>query len=84
MYFTKPDITRLARSAGVKSVSEDNFNLIRQLIVRELEEVIRLTLIVNSERQTKTLMSDDVYEALAFNGTNMAQSSELSTSTCTK
>lgn len=84
MNFTKPDITRLARSAGVKSVSEDSFDIIRQLIDRELREVIKLTLIVNSEHQTKTLMGNDVYNAVSFRGTNMTQSSELSVNTCPK
>lgn len=84
MSFTKPDITRLARSAGVKSISENNFDLIRQLIDRELREVIRVAMIINSEHQTKTLMAEDIYDAVSFGGTNMTQSSELGASTCSK
>jgi len=84
MSLTKPDITRLARSAGVKTVSEDSYDLVRKIIEAEVREIVRLALIVNSEHQTKTLMSDDIYEAIAFRGTNLTQSSELSVSTCTK
>jgi histone H3/H4 len=84
MDINKPSITRLARRAGVKSVSEDCFNIVRGLIVTELEEIIRLTMIVNSEHQTKTLMPDDIYEAISFNGENLSRSSELGTSTCSK
>jgi histone H3/H4 len=84
MDITKPSITRLARRAGVKSVSEDCFNIVRGLITTELEEIVRLTMIVNSEHQTKTLMPEDVYEALSFNGVNLAQSGELGKSTCSK
>jgi histone H3/H4 len=84
MDITKPSITRLARRAGVKSVSEDCFNIVRNLITTELEEIIRLTMIVNSEHQTKTLMPEDIYEAVSFNGANLTQSGELGKSTCSK
>ena len=53
---TKPSITRLARRAGVKSVSDDCFNPIRLLIANHLDELVRAALVVNSEHQTKTLV----------------------------
>jgi len=81
---TKPSITRLARRAGVKSVSVDCYDLIRKLIHSKLEEIIRVTMIVNSEHQTKTLMPEDIYEAIAYDGTNLAQSAELGVATCAK
>lgn len=81
---TKPSITRLARRAGVKSVSDDCFNVIRQLITSRLSEIVSASLIVNSEHQTKTLMSDDIYEALSLLGYNFTQSNNLGTSTCSK
>lgn len=84
MDITKPSITRLARRAGVKSVSEDCYELIRKLIDAKLEEILGTTMIINSEHQTKTLMAEDIYEAVAFNGTNLTQSSELGVSTCSK
>lgn len=84
MDITKPSITRLARRAGVKSVSDECFNIVRNLIATEIEEILRLAMIVNSEHQTKTLMPEDVYEALSFNGVNLAQSGDIGTSTCSK
>jgi histone H3/H4 len=81
---TKPSITRLARRAGVKSVSEGCFNAIRHLIDSRLNELIRTALIVNSEHQTKTLMSEDVYDAFSIIGQNVTQSSDMGTSTCSK
>lgn len=81
---TKPSITRLARRAGVKSVSDDCFHAIRQLIDDRLNELVYTALIVNSEHQTKTLMSDDVYDAFALLGHNVTQSGDLGTSTCGK
>ena len=81
---TKPSITRLARRAGVKSVSDDCFNPIRLLIANHLDELVRAALVVNSEHQTKTLMSNDVYDSLALLGRNVTQSSDLGASTCYK
>jgi histone H3/H4 len=81
---TKPSITRLARRAGVKSVSDDCFNSIRYIIANRLDEIISTAFIVNSEHQTKTLMSDDIYDAFSLTGCNITQSSDLGTTTCSK
>lgn len=81
---TKPSITRLARRAGVKSVSDDCFHAIRQLISNRLDELILAALIINSEHQTKTLMSEDVYDSFSILGENITQSSDLGTTTCSK
>jgi histone H3/H4 len=81
---TKPSITRLARRAGVKSVSDDCFHAIRHLIANRLDELILAALVVNSEHQTKTLMADDVYDSFGLVGQNVAQSNDLGTTTCSK
>jgi histone H3/H4 len=81
---TKPSITRLARRAGVKSVSDDCFDTIRCVISNKLHELISAVLIVNSEHQTKTLMSDDVHDSFKLIGENVTQSSDLGTNTCSK
>jgi histone H3/H4 len=81
---TKPSITRLARRAGVKSVSDECYNTIRHVINKKVEELMKTSLIVNSERQTKTLMAEDVYDAFSIKGNYITQSSELGTTTCSK
>ena len=81
---TRPSITRLARRAGIKSVSDECFDSIRNLVDQKLNEILLAALVVNSEHQTKTLMPDDIYEALHLNGYNIAQSTDLGVTTCTK
>lgn len=81
MEMTRPSITRLARRAGVKSISEECFANIRALVTQRLHTIIQNSLVINSEHQTKTLMTDDIYEALAVLGENLAQSHDLGTST---
>ena len=74
---TKPSIIRLSRKAGVKSISDDCFNVIRKIIDNRLTDIIKDSLIINAEHQTKTLMVDDIYESLTLNGFNVAQSNDL-------
>lgn len=81
---TRPSITRLARRAGVKSVSNDCFNVVRGLISTKLHETISTANVVNSEHQTKTLMADDIYDALHLLGHNVTVSSDMGTATCAK
>ena len=84
MEMTRPSITRLARRAGVKSISEECFPDIRALVTQRLHIVIQNALIVNSEHQTKTLMTDDIYESLATLEENLTQSHDLCTTTVSK
>lgn len=76
---SKPSITRLARQAGIKSLSEDCFETVRNLIDEKLNEVIKTIIVVNSEHQTKTVMVGDVYKALQILNYNVAESSYLNT-----
>ena len=75
--FTKPAITRLARRAGVKSMSDDCIIPLKHLVAMKLDEVLSTTLIVNSQHATKTIMPDDVYEALSLCGINVARTEEF-------
>lgn len=84
MEITRPSIIRLARQAGVKSVAEDCYPLIRALINQRLSDVIDNSLRINEQHQTKTFMPDDVYDALSLCGENVAQSSDLGTTTVNK
>ena len=81
---TKPSITRLARRAGVKSVSDDCFDTVRSLINNQLSQVVRAAMVVNDEHQTKTLMVDDVFAALRLLGHQVTSSGDLGTQTCGK
>jgi histone H3/H4 len=74
---TKPAIIKLARRAGVKSVSEDCYDTIRNLIGMKLNEIIRSILITNDTHNTKTIMTSDVYKTLELLGYNITESTEL-------
>ena len=75
--FTKPAITRLARRAGVKSMSDDCVDVIRTLTAVKLNELLKTTLVINEQSSTRTIMPDDVYAALQFEGLNVAKSDDV-------
>ncbi len=81
---SKPSINRLARRAGVKSISEDCYDTIRNLIGMELTNIIKNVILMNSHNQTKTIMVKDVYDALHLMNYNVTQSNDLNKNNCLK
>lgn len=81
--FKKPAITRVARRAGIKNLSEESYQMIENLIFSKLESVLKSAFIVNEQTNTKTLMPGDVVESLRLQGVNVSRSI-LSTDGCPK
>jgi len=77
MEFTKPSITRLSRRGGVKSMSDECYDTIRKIIEHKLTEVVKAVVVVNSEHNTKTIMPNDVYDALQLLNHKVTQSQDL-------
>ena len=77
---SKPCISRISRMAGVKSLSDDCYDTIRNLIGMKLNEIISNVIIVNDSRQVKTIMSSDVYKALEMSGILITESNCLNVS----
>jgi len=74
---TKPAMIRLARRAGIKSVADECFPFIRKIIHDKADDIIRTSIFINSEHQTKTLMTEDIYESLRISGHNVAKSDDF-------
>lgn len=83
-HITKPSLVRLARKAGIKSMSDDCYPEVYKLINNNLDKIISTSLIINSENGTKTLMNNDIYQAIKINGYIVAESTDLGTNTCAK
>lgn len=75
---TKPSLTRLARRGGVKSLSDDCFDTVRNLIGLKLENIIETIVIVNSSSQTKIITLEDVYKSFHILNCNITESNYLS------
>ena len=74
----------MAKRAGVKSISEDCYDTIRNLMGMELNNIIKNILIINEQNNTKTIMIKNVYDALHLMNYNTAISDDLNTNSCLK
>lgn len=81
MKITKPSIIRVARKAGVKSISEECYDIIRKLIDNKIDDLAKNIVIVNGEHQTKTVMLEDLYNAFVLKGEYISQSNYLGKTT---
>lgn len=79
---TRPSLLRLARIAGVKTMSADCASILRTLLAEEAEAVCKTMLVFNSQRNTKTIMLEDLYPALGTQGCRLAKSEAISESIC--
>jgi len=82
--FTKPSIVRVARKAGIKNLSDDCYDTIRDMVSMKLKEVLSAAVITNDVRGTKTLMANDVVNSLRLQGVYISRSSDLNDQTCAK
>ncbi len=78
-YFTRPAIMKLARKAGVKSLSEDCYKVIDTIMAARIEQLVKDGLIVHKFRGAKVLTCDDIQEAAKLRGTFYEDGDELKT-----
>lgn len=76
-YLNKSSITKLSKRAGVKSISEECNEKIRKIIESKLEEIVDTMIIINSEHNTKTIMTSDVYDSLQLLNHNITIPKDL-------
>lgn len=75
--FTKPSILKLARKSGIKTISDDCYNTIRNLIGIKIEKILTDVLIINSERKAKTILVDDLIDGYALKNKFISKSTDL-------
>jgi histone H3/H4 len=62
---TKISIKRLSKCAGVKTISDDCYDLIRDIIENKVKDVVENScVIMNEDKNSKTLSHLYVYQAL--------------------
>lgn len=77
MELVKPSINRLAKKAGIKTISSKCYPHIRAIIEQRLNDVLQKSILIGSHRQTKVLLSRDIYDTLLLQGEYLAQSEDL-------
>lgn len=79
---TKPSIQRLCKKAGVKSMSLDCIDLIKNMMEFECEKLIDIIISYNETNKSKTVMVDDVYRSIEDTGYILSKSDHLGQSIC--
>ena len=74
MEITKPSLTRLARIAGVKSISDDSYKYIRALAVQRIESIVDDVLNISN---TKSILVEDIFNALEMRGESLTYSDSI-------
>ena len=68
---SKQGIIRLARKAGVKSLSNKCVNVIRELMYERVEELLKIMIIFNENKKNKIILLDDLVKSLEYEGINL-------------
>ncbi len=82
-YFTKPSILKLARKAGVKSLSEDAYPVIDTILAARIEQLVRDGLHIHQMRGARVLTCDDIQKGAELRGMFFADGNELKQSKAT-
>ncbi len=78
MYFTRPSILKIARKAGVKSLSDDCYALLDTYMAMRIEQLVKQGISIHKVRGGKVLLPDDIQQALKLNGVFRTNGDELS------
>lgn len=70
---SKLSLIKLSRRAGIKSISQDSYDIIKKILIHELDDIIYKSVIINSESIHKSLMPNDIYNALEIKGINLTK-----------
>ena len=75
-FINKPSLVRLSKIAGVKSLSQDSYDILNKVALDKLEEVIDTCIIVNSQNKNKIISKKDLYSALHLLGYNLTSNTD--------
>jgi len=74
---TAPALQRLARQGGVKTMSNECVDVIRNLILMKAGFICDAILVVNNQGGTKTIMPSDIYSAIEYLGIRLAKAEKF-------
>ncbi|MCK4818190.1 hypothetical protein KA005_20640, partial [bacterium] len=74
---TGPAIQRLARQGGVKTMSSECVDVIRNLLLMKTGIICDAVIVVNSQGGTKTIMPSDIYHAMEYLGIRLGKAEKF-------
>jgi len=75
-FINKPSLVRLSKIAGVKSLSQDSYDILNKVALDKLEEIVDTCIIVNSQNKNKIISKKDLYSALHILGYNLTSNTD--------
>jgi len=79
---TKPSLKRLALQAGVKIMSDNCIDVLRNLLIKRAHDICKVIFVINKSSGTKTIMEGDTYAGLNLLNINITKTSHLCSKTC--
>ena len=79
---TKPSLKRLALQAGVKIMSDNCINVLRNLLIKKAHDICKVIFVINKSSGTKTIMEGDTYTGLNLMNINITKTSHFCSKTC--
>lgn len=76
---SKPSLTRLARKAGIKSLSDDCFPVLNTIIQNRLKDILRISHVLMEQRNGRVILERDCYDSVSILGEEMGRSDHLGT-----
>ena len=76
---SKPSLTRLARKAGIKSLSDECFPLLNSIIDSRIEDILKISHVLMEQREGRIILERDCYDAVSILGEEMGRSDHLGT-----
>jgi histone H3/H4 len=75
-FINKPSLVRLSKIAGVKSLSQDSYDILNKVALDKLEDIVDACIIVNSQNKKKIISKKDLYSALHILGYNLTSNTD--------
>lgn len=73
----KSVILRIGKSIGVKSISDDGVDFLKSQLCSDLEELISIIMLSKKEHGSKTVMIENLYDAMYFSNQNLVNLNRL-------
>lgn len=69
--FSNPSIIRLSKKAGVKHMSPECFDILKNIILEQIDIIVKNSVIMNSNHKNKKLSAQNLESAMRLLGYNV-------------
>lgn len=69
--FSNPSLIRLSKEAGVKNMSPECFEILKNIILEQIDIIVKNSIIMNSNHKNKKLSVQNLESAMRLLGYNV-------------